>query len=325
MDIKVVDLHCDLLGSVIWSEGKLNLNSPDTNCSMPQLKAGGVFLQVLAVAGITDLDAVASGKAQVELYQKLLAEYSEEANSYSRDGGKEGKRAFLFAIENASVLAGEDEPLDLAFERFNAYNSVEKIVYISLTWNQENRFGGGNASSGGLKEDGKTLLEFMSGKKVAVDFSHTSDQLAGDIFEYIDKKGLDVPVMASHSNFRAVKDHLRNLPDAFAKQIIARDGVIGMNFVKRFLGDAPEDVIRHMEYGLKLGGEKSICLGADFYGDIDVPPELCPGRIVPPFYEEIGNSSCYPKLASWMEKSLSEEQIESIFHKNALSFLQNFC
>ncbi len=95
----------------------------------------------------------------------------------------------------------EDEPLDLLFERFDA----KKWLYISLTWKEENRFGGGDQTMVGLKRNGEVLLEYMDGKDVAIDLSHTSNPLAEGILNHIDKKGLKITTIASHSNFRAVK------------------------------------------------------------------------------------------------------------------------
>ena len=73
-------------------------------------------------------------------------------------------------------------------------------------WNQENRFGGGNASDVGLKREGELFLEYLGGKGVAIDLAHPSDALAHDILNYIDKKSLKVTPIASHSNFRVIKD-----------------------------------------------------------------------------------------------------------------------
>ena len=33
---------------------------------------------------------------------------------------------------------------DKVFKRLEAFRRVEEILYVSLTWNHENRFGGGN-------------------------------------------------------------------------------------------------------------------------------------------------------------------------------------
>ena len=50
--------------------------------------------------------------------------------------------------------------------------------------------------------------------------------------DVIDANGLDLQVMASHSNFRTLQSHIRNLPDDIAKEIIRSDGLIGFVFIK---------------------------------------------------------------------------------------------
>lgn len=316
-----IDLHCDLLGCV-EEEPKLHFEHPDTNCSIPQLIQGGVKLQTLAVAAITRPGSSQVTERQVDLYKKLLKKYS-SVTSFSTYHSSSEKLHCIFAIENASGLIEEDEPLSKAFDRFEAYQSVEKILYVSLTWNHENRFGGGNASPQGLKRDGELFLEYLSGKGVAIDLSHTSDALAFDILSYIDKKKLELIPIASHSNFRSIKDIPRNLPDDIAREIIKHGGIIGINFVRRFVGDRPEDFLEHIHHGIALGAENALSLGADFYGGIEIPAHILPERSFPVFQKDFSNSSCYPQFLDYIRTVFSEDQVQKIAYKNAEHFLKN--
>jgi len=310
-----IDLHCDLLGCV-EQEPKLHFEHPDTNCSIPQLLQGGVRLQTLAVAAITRPGSTGVTQRQVELYQKLLKEYPSVA-PYSEYLLTSEKLHCIFAIENASGLLEEGEPFEEALKRFETYQAVEKILYVSLTWNQENRFGGGNAIVVGLKRDGELFLEYLEGKGVAIDLSHTSDALAHDILNYIDKKGLHLIPIASHSNFRSIKDIPRNLSNTLAQEIIKRRGVIGMNFVRRFVGEGPQDFLDHIHHGLALGGEDALCLGSDFYGGIDIPLSLLPERSLPVFQEDYSNASCYPRFLELLRSVFPERVVQKISYKNA--------
>jgi len=309
--MKVIDLHCDLLGCV-EDNPNLDFDSPDTNCSVPELKAGGVSLQTFAVAALTKKGSTEKTERQVELYRQLL----KRVKPFGEFDIKSDDLHGIFAIENASGLAEEDEPLSKAFERFEAFEEVEKILYVSLTWNHENRFGGGNDSQVGLKEDGKALLEFLDGKKAAIDLSHTSDALAYDILNHIYKKSLEVTPIASHSNFRNVKNIPRNLPDEFAREIGNMGGVIGINFVRRFVGDFCEQI----QHGLNLGLEDVLCLGADFYGGIEVPIK----RSFPIFEPGLDNASCYPKFLAMLEEKFNRSLTEKIAYKNAFALIQKF-
>ena len=194
-NIPIIDLHCDLLGCVAYGRGKYHFDSPEVNCCVSQLIQGGVNLQVLAVAAITREDSAEVGRKQVGLYQRLLQTHAEQVGTFDKFSLGSPKVHFLFAIENASAVLNESEPLELFFKRIEEYRSIEEILYISLTWNQENRFGGGNLTDVGLKNDGKTVLEYLDGKNIAIDLSHTSDALAYDLLDFIEKQSLNIPII----------------------------------------------------------------------------------------------------------------------------------
>lgn len=291
----ICDLHCDLL-CYLAHDSTRSPSNPEVRCSIPQLNEGGVKSQVLPIFTSTEKGSAQKGMAQWGVYKKLQIE---------------GVRLSL-AVENCSALCEEDEPLANCLERLDRLGS---LTYASLTWNGENRFGGGAGSTKGLKEDGKELLRHLSGKRIAVDFSHASDWLAYDILNQMDREGLDLPILASHSNFRAVHDAVRNLPDDLAVEIFKRGGVIGINFVKMFTGPTPDYYVKQIEHALALGGEDQLCLGADFFYGMDVPADQ---RKPPEIYwfEDFGNASCYPRFFQLLKGHFSEEMLRKLAHGN---------
>ena len=318
----VVDLHCDLLGCVAHPSVDLNFFSPETNCSLTQLKVGHVRIQAFAIATITQQNAPESADRQLHLYRQLLEENSSLIESYKNFCHKKTKIYGLLALENASGLVEEDAPLEQAFAQLENIQGTENILYISLTWNHENRFGGGNSTKIGLKPDGERFLEYLSGKQIAIDLSHTSDQLAYDILNHIDKKNLNIIPIASHSNYRTVTPLARNLPDELAREIFRSQGVIGLNFIRRFIGDKPHDFIKHLEHALHLGGKNHLCIGADFYGGIDLSPTIFPERSFPTFQEGFSNASCYPKLANLLLQTFETSFVEQLYFSNAQKFIE---
>ena len=165
---------------------------------------------------------------------------------------------------------------------------------------------------------GGMLLQWMSGKKIAIDLSHTSDRLAEEILKAIEN--LDIVPIASHSNFRKVAEHPRNLPDHLAKEISARGGLMGLNFVRVFLGGrGPEDFIRQVEHADKLGLLDHLCFGADFFADHAMPPEL--QYLLPMFNPGFDQAGCYPQVIGLLEKHLSHGIVEKIAYKNLTEFL----
>ena len=76
------------------------------------------------------------------------------------------------------------------------------------------------------------------------------------------------PVVATHSNSRALCPHRRNLTDDMFRAIRDSGGVVGLNLYRPFVGPAGtmEELVAHVEHFLELGGEKALCLGGDLDG-----------------------------------------------------------
>lgn len=318
--IPIIDFHCDLLAYLAGKSSRTAMNN-ESHCSLPQLEKGGVKLQVCAIYSQTKEKSCETVYNQILIFQKLPELYPNRF-IYADSGIDLQKKGvqILYSIENGSGLCGEREPLDLFFERME--DTIKKIgipVYLSLTWNTENRFGGGNESIVGLKEDGKEVLSYLAEKKIAIDLSHTSDQLAFDILNFIEKKKLDICPVASHSNFRSVTNVKRNLSDEIAKEIAARDGVIGLNFVRVFVGALQtSEFIRQIEHAKKIGVFDRFCLGADFFFSDDMPPTL--NHLVPYYFSKYSDASCYQDFFAFLKESFTKQEIEKIAYQNAKEF-----
>lgn len=331
MSSLIADAHCDLL-AYLEADPTATPFDEVVRCSIPQLRQGGIGFQGLAIYCATDDQSVKRGMGQAGIFQELPQRYPEHFHRVRRfadiaQAREKGKIAVMAAIENASGFSHEDEPLEAALRRLDQLLEMAgPIFYISLTHFGQNRFAGGNATQGvGLKSDGKALLEYLSGKKIAIDMSHTSDAAAYDILDFLNQKNLDIPVIASHSNFRTVTLHDRNLPDDVAAEIIRRKGLIGMNFIRDFMGTEGESsFLRQLEYALKLGAEKCLCLGADFFHTeayrklINTPDRQF-------FHEGFDSSACYPKWVDLIQKNLKlpPATLDAITHNNMFRFLES--
>lgn len=320
----VIDLHCDLLGHM------LNIPKPNPfiqdgiGCSFPALAAGNVKLQVMAIFTATAKGSAAKAVRQSEIFASYLEKYKDDCYlvhdtcSLSQIATSP-KLGMIASIENASGFCEEDESLYKGFERLEQIiSNVKRILYIGMTHHPENRFGGGNNSKAGLKEDGKELLQYMHGKKIALDFSHASDSMAHDMLDYLTKYNLDIPILASHSNYREVYNHVRNLPDQLAKEIIKRGGLIGVNFLRAFVNnDNPNALYDHINHGINLGGKNSICFGADYFATGNHPDQ----SRIPFYFNEHKDASCYPSIIDEIAQQVSPEVVESISSKNVINYL----
>lgn len=324
----IADLHNDLL-CYLAGDSKRTACDLEVRCSIPQLRSGNVKLQVLPMFSETEKGSSIKGWKQAELYRSLPHDYSESISHFHRmenllEAVNSERIVTMLSIENASCFAEEEEPLQSVLDRLERIiDSIAKPFYISFTWNQENRFGGGAHTTAGLKADGISLMRFLHGKGIAIDLSHTSDALAYDILNMAEKESLAVPIIASHSNCRSVTDVARNLPDELIKAIVSRNGVIGINFVRSFVGKSDINlIVKHLEHFLSLGAEQNLSFGADFYYGLDVSPEhRKPSEEM--FFPGYDDASAYPKVIELWQKhlNLSKEVIRNIAFDNLQRFI----
>lgn len=177
---------------------------------------------------------------------------------------------------------------------------------VGLTWNGVNPLGTGAVTddNASLTELGKEAVREILARGMAVDVSHLSAKGTEEILTLTDK-----PIVASHSNARAVTDHVRNLSDEVASEIFRRGGLVGLNLCPFFLGSGTvttDDVVRHAEHFLSLGGEHSLALGGDWDG-APLPADITDFSSVSPLYD---------KFVTAFGKAISDR----IFYENAHGF-----
>lgn len=326
MSFPVIDLHCDLLHYLVHTPNATPYRTEDIGVALPYLRAGGVKQQVMAIYVPTKAGSVVLAERQVEQFQQLVQGPDFYALTSPVSASKlvaATQVGITAAIENASGLAEEAEPLAKAFERLDAYEKAcGRLFYIGLTHHGENRFGGGNNTANvGLKPDGEQLLEYLNNRQIAIDLAHASDQLAYDILTYIDRRALQIPVIASHSNFRFLENHVRNLPDELVMEVVRRGGLIGINWLRAYIHPTdPQVLLDHIVYGLTAGkAQQQLAFGADFfYRQAITAPER-----QPLFFPEHEDAGKYPEiLQALADQGVTNEQLAGLSHENVLAFLQ---
>jgi membrane dipeptidase len=144
-----------------------------------------------------------------------------------------------------------------------------------------------------------------------MDVSHVSDAAFADIAAIARKHG--APVVATHSNARALAKVPRNLTDEQLRVIAETGGVTGINFHAQFVNGTNEatlaDVVKQTLYMVKVAGIDHVAVGSDFDGGIKTP-------------EGLDDASTFPALAAALRrKGLSYEDVLKIFSLNALRVL----
>ncbi len=320
MTFPLVDLHCDLLAYLAnVADASAFDDDGSIGCSIPALSDGKVALQTMAIYSATGENSVGSGIEQSDLFADLMEEYPDYVVAFddftdTDDILSDGRIVCISAIENASGFCDEQQDLDEGFEQLEYIREqTGSLLYISMTHDHENRFGVGNTTKVGLKPDGEILLDYLDGQRIAIDLAHTCDALAGDILNYIDRRNLDIPIIASHSNMRAIQPHARNLPDEYVQEIIRRDGVIGINFYREFVSlDDPWALIDHIEYALDQGGEHALCFGTDYFFSPDGED----------FFSDFSDSRSIQVLVEELFTTLDDDQISRLCYGNAMAFIQ---
>ncbi len=178
---------------------------------------------------------------------------------------------------------------------------------LGLAWNHRNAACDGVAESrtnGGLTEFGVKVVEECNQLGIILDVSHLSPAGVADVLAVSQR-----PIIASHSNARALCDHPRNLTDAQMEAIAAQGGVIGVTFVDSFLNRANpqeaslDDIVANIEYMLGVVGPDHVALGSDFDGWT--------------MAQEIKDASCYPLITQKLvERGHTPKVIRQILGEN---------
>ncbi|MGD9250627.1 MAG: membrane dipeptidase, partial [Desulfobacterales bacterium] len=144
---------------------------------------------------------------------------------------------------------------------------------LGLTWSRRNHAGDGcafnaaaEAPQGGLTPFGRALVEKAENLGMLIDISHLNEAGFQDVMAVA-----HTPVIASHSNCRALADTPRNLRDEQIETLAARDGVMGLNAISAFVGDGRRkrgvaDMLDHVDHVVKIAGIRHVGIGLDFCG-----------------------------------------------------------
>ncbi|WP_205501358.1 dipeptidase [Rufibacter psychrotolerans] len=322
--LPIVDLHCDLTGYLAWIPGSTPMDVDIIGCAIPHLQAGRVRLQTMAFFTPTEPGSAAFTLKQAQLFRENLLQNQDvftlvRPRELAAQVLHADRVALVAAIENASGLCEEDEPLGLAFTRLEQIIQLAgPLLYISFTHVDENRFSGGNFTPGiGLKSDGEELLRYLSGKRIAVDLAHTSDAAAYDLLNFIDKHGLDIPIIASHSNFWVVHNEARNLPPELVQEVVRRQGLIGINFLKKFVHPTrPEVLLEHIRHGFEHAPQ-ALCFGTDFFQESGI---MEGGESY--FHPQHRNAAQYQTILETLKEQFSAEQLSALSYGNAVHFME---
>ena len=134
----------------------------------------------------------------------------------ANENEKKGYKSIFIGIENGYGLGSEVSLVKKYFKR--------GVRYITLSHTKNNDICDSSTDStehNGLSVFGKKVVKEMNNSNMMIDVSHISDSSFYDVIE-LSKD----PVIASHSNARAICDNPRNLTDDMLKKIAENNGVV---------------------------------------------------------------------------------------------------
>ena len=311
--LPMADCHDDLLMGVVHQQERGHAD-PFGDFWLPQLREGGVVLQVLPIYTEDQFLGEGALRRALRYVEAAWAIAERHADDVALVTSGSELRAAVGSERIAMVLAFEGmEPVGHEVGVIDTFWRLG-VRMASLTWNRRTMFADGlgeSATGAGLSSLGLAAVERMEELGMIVDVSHLSD--AG--FEHITRVATR-PFVASHSSCRAVHGHPRNLTDEMLRAIVASGGFACMNAYGGFVGDdspTVESYVDHIEHVMRVGGAEAAALGSDFDGLV-VPVPALP------------DVSALPRVTQLLRaRGHAPEVVRGVLGENALRVLTDVC
>lgn len=283
-----VDAHTDVLHQVARGLRRFEARSSEGHVDLPRLREGGIDVQVFALWVEPEYKPDRSLARVLHLIDAFHGVLEACGGALVLCTTVAEIEAAVAAGRLAAVLSAEGgEPVgrDLALLRVLHRLGVRAM---GLVWNERNAIGDGVGESragGGLTEFGVAVVQEMDRLGMVVDVSHLNERGFWDVLEVSSR-----PVIASHSNARALCDHPRNLWDHQLRALAAKGGVVGINFYARFVDPERATLGRvadHIDHIAGLLGPEHVGLGSDFDGIEQTPEGLEDATRFPALAEEL--------------------------------------
>lgn len=321
-DAVVVDAHSDVFCDVVRRKllGETNVLS---RLHVPSWRAGGVDVVVTTLYTEEEHKPDRALRRAVTMLGAALNDIAETPDVALCRTMAEVEAANA-AFKIAFVLAMEGgEPVQDGIESLRVFYELGVRVF-GFTWNQRNLLAEGvgeERAAGGLTELGREMVAEANRLGVLLDVSHLSVKSFWDMIEVS-----DAPIIASHSNAKALCSHRRNLDDDQIRALAAKGGAIGINGVAAFITDDPQQatldtMLDHLDYIANLAGVEQVALGPDFVDFLRAGPgaEREDPIDYPAGFENITKMPAV--TAALIERGYDDGQVRGILGGNMLRLL----
>jgi membrane dipeptidase len=168
---------------------------------------------------------------------------------------RSGRLGIIYGFQDTTMYG---ENLD-RFDEFHDFG----VRIVQLTYNRRNLMGDGclEADNAGLSKLGTDMIARMNERGTLLDLSHCGQRTTHEGIQASTK-----PVAITHAGCRAIADMPRNKRDEELRLLADRGGVVGI-YIMPYLRTSgqvmAEDLVRHIEYALKVCGEDHVGIGTD--------------------------------------------------------------
>ncbi|MDQ3687542.1 MAG: dipeptidase [Acidobacteriota bacterium] len=233
----VIDMHADTVQFMLDEGVDINDKTTNLHLDAPRMKEGGLDAQFFAIwvepqyFGTGGERAVKRADEQIALVRALAEKHPETWTLATSAGdigraAAEGKLAALMGLEGGYAI---DEKLENV-ERYYRMG----VRYMSPAWSVSTSWAGSSGDAAGqtrgLNDFGRAVVREMNRLGMVIDVSHVSDKTFSDIIETSTK-----PVIATHSNARAITNVPRNLSDEQIRALARTGGVVCVVFYPAFV------------------------------------------------------------------------------------------
>jgi len=214
----------------------------------PRMKDGGldaIFFAVFVAQDIRDDDGNSRAKAlglqmidavirSTEQHADIVGLATTPQDAYALE--KVGKRAIFLALENGYPIGKDLTNLKLYFDKGVRYVTLVHSTNNDLADSATDPKG---PEHGGISAFGESVVEEMNRLGMMVDVSHGSDEVFFDALAMS-----KAPIIASHSNARALVPHRRNMTDDMLRRLADNGGVVQLTMLADYVREAPPNPAR---------------------------------------------------------------------------------
>lgn len=322
----VLDAHFDLLPLVLDKrlKGEKNVIERDY---LPGFRAGNVNAVVSSLFVSERFLPEMGLRHALDMIAALYEEMAESPGLFSlcrntaeiAEANARGEVALLLSFEGLDPIGNDLSLLRVFYEL--------GVRGIGLVWSRRNYVADGcffdpvkEGRKGGLTAFGVQVLDEAKRLGMYIDISHLNDEGVEDVLALYDG-----PVIASHSNCRALAPVMRNLTDEQILRLAGRGGVMGMNSFSVFVADpdrhavTERDLADHADHIRSLVGDGHVGLGFDFCDEMR--DFTAPGARRK--YDCIkGYGASIDFTAELLRRGYGEEAVRGILGGSFLSFLR---